>query len=128
MMKRFFLLFLVLAMTIALFCCGAKPSNDAQNSGLPNSGSDGTPNSGSSDKIGFSKEGEFLVFKVSPAIKLYENSWLGITPAGKEYKNEVDADEVDVFWTYPEDYNDRKADHSGDCIRVQSGFRDLRRA
>ena len=109
-MKRFILVFLVLVMMIALIGCGAKPGNDAQNSGNPNSGSSGS--GGVSDQIGLSKEGEFLVFKVSPTIKLDENSWLGIVPAGKEYRNEADADEVDIYWTYPENFNDRKADEA----------------
>ena len=114
-MKRFILVFLVLVMMIALIGCGAKPGNDAQNSGNPNSGSSGSgspSNGGVSDQIGLSKEGEFLVFKVSPTIKLDENSWLGIVPAGKEYRNEADADEVDIYWTYPENFNDRKADEA----------------
>lgn len=119
-MKRFFLVFLVLVITVALIGCGTKPGNDAQNSGTPNSGSSGsgssgaesTSNSGASEQIAFSKEGEFLVFKVSPTIKLDENSWLGIVPAGKEYRKEADADEVDIYWTYPENFNDRKADEA----------------
>ena len=114
-MKRFFLMFLVLVMTIALIGCSAKPGNDAQNSGNPNSGasgSDSPSNGGASDQIGFSKEGAYLVFKVSPTIKLNENSWLGIVPAGKEYRNEADADEVDIYWTYPESFYDRKADEA----------------
>ena len=114
-MKRFILVFLVLVMMIALIGCGAKPGNDTQNSGNPNSGSSGsgsTANGGASDQIGLSKEDEFLVFKVSPTIKLNENGWLGIVPAGKEYRKEPDADEVDIFWTYPENYHDKKTDEA----------------
>ena len=114
-MKRFFLVFLVLVMVLALIGCGAKPGNDAQNSGNPNSGSSGSDsssNGGASDQIGFSKEDEFLVFKVSPTIKLDENGWLGIVPAGKEYRKELDADEVDLYWTYPENFHDKKADEA----------------
>ena len=111
-MKKVFIAFLVLAMTISLIGCGTKPANETQNGGNPNSaaaGSDSTPNGGASDQVGFSKDGESVVFKVSSKIKLNENSWLGIVPAGTEYKNEVDADEVDVFWAYPENFN-KKAD------------------
>ena len=49
------------------------------------------------------------VFSISPEFKLEENSWLGICPAGKEYKTEVEADEVDIFWVGPDAYADRKA-------------------
>ena len=111
-MKRVFITFLVIVMTIAWIGCSAKPGNDTQNIGNSNSvaaGSNGTPNGGTSDQVGISKEGEFIVFKVSPKIQLNENSWLGIVPSGTEYRNEVDADEVDIFWTYPDNYN-KKAD------------------
>ena len=106
-MKKVFIVLLVFAMTIALIACGAKPGSDAQSTGNPGSGSSvpgNTPVSGTSDQIGFSKEDEYIVFKVSPTIKLDENSWLGVVPAGKEYRDEVDADEVDVYWTNPENF------------------------
>lgn len=106
-MKKVLIVFLMLAMTIALIACGAKPGGDAQSTGNPGSVSSvpgNTPVSGDSDRIGLSKEDEYYVFKVSPTIRLDENSWLGVVPAGKEYRDEVDADEVDVYWTNPENF------------------------
>ena len=110
--KRVIIAILVLIMTLALIACGAKPDNPAQDAGNPNSaasGSDSTPNAAAAEQIGFSKENGFYYFKVTPELELRENSWLGIVPAGTEYRNEVDADEVDVFWAYPENC-DKKAE------------------
>lgn len=107
-MKRVLIALLAFAMLLTVFGCGKKPVSDDPSGGGSgasgdNGGADGGAGSGASDKIGFEKEGEYIVFKVSSGIKLDENAWLGITPAGVEYKTEVEADEVDILWTSIDD-------------------------
>lgn len=41
-----------------------------------------------------------LIFYVSPEFELKQDAWLGVVPAGKDYKKEVDADEVDIYYVY----------------------------
>lgn len=41
-----------------------------------------------------------LIFYVSGDFDLKQDSWLGVVPAGKDYKKEVDADEVDIYYVY----------------------------
>ena len=43
---------------------------------------------------------EKIVFSVVPDYDLKQDSWMGIVPAGKDYKKEVDADEVDILYYY----------------------------
>lgn len=99
-MKKILIAVLVIAVTFALVGCGKKPSGgDA--TAAPDSGA----NSAASDKVGISKEEGHIVFKVSSEFKLDENCWMGIVPAGREYRKELDADEVDVIWTGREYYD-----------------------
>ena len=99
-MKRVLIAILAFAMVLTIVGCGAKPVNEGPSGGDNGAASDdGGANAGKSDKIGFEKEGEYIVFKVNPAVKLDENAWLGITPAGVEYKTEAEADEEDIIWT-----------------------------
>ena len=116
-MKKILIAILVLAMTFALVACGAKQESkpkddDTENSGSnsgSDSGSENTENGEASEKIGFAKEGEYIVFKVSGSFKLTESAWMGIVPAGVEYKTEVEADEVDILYEYPWEYAEMKA-------------------
>ena len=116
-MKKILIAILVLAMTFALVACGAKQESkpkddDTENSGSnsgSDSGSENTENGEASEKIGFAKEGEYIVFKVSGSFKLTESAWMGIVPAGVEYKTEAEADEVDIHYEYPWEYAEMKA-------------------
>ncbi|MBO4927450.1 MAG: hypothetical protein J5379_04280 [Clostridiales bacterium] len=56
----------------------------------------------------FGVSGEYIVFSVIPDFELQQDAWMGIVPAGKDYKKEVDADEVDVLYVYPSNM-DKKA-------------------
>jgi len=49
-------------------------------------------------------------FMFSSELKLYENAWLGLCPAGKSYTDELDADEDDIFWVYPDNFSGKAAD------------------
>lgn len=99
-MKKVLIAILVIAVVFAISGCGSKPGNEgAQGDGSNTASDSGNANQSSSDNIGFAKEGEYIVFKVSSAFKLDVNAWLGITPAGVEYKTEVEADEFDILWT-----------------------------
>ena len=48
----------------------------------------------------FEVNDEMIVFSVVPDFELAQDAWMGIVPAGKEYKKEVDADEVDIYYCY----------------------------
>lgn len=111
-MKKILVAILVLAMTFALAACGGKPQNTPNNgeTAAPGSNSDAenSGNSVASDKIGFKKDGEYVVFKVNGGFKLTDSAWLGIVPAGVEYKSEAEADEVDIHYEYPWEFENMK--------------------
>ena len=116
-MKKILIAILVLAMAFALAACGAKPGSGTNNDGPENPGSNSGSNSGSlntdnydvSDKIGFTKDGEYVVFKVNGQFELTDSAWMGIVPAGFDYKTEVEADEVDILYEYPWEFESMKA-------------------
>ena len=110
-MKRMISLFLALLLLLALFGCGKTGDSGSQGSGASSGGSgDQAQDAQASDADGVSlaREDGATVFKVSAEIKLMENSWMGIVPAGKTYATEAEADEDDILWVYP-DYGDRSA-------------------
>lgn len=41
-----------------------------------------------------------VLFMLNTTAELHENAWLGICPRG-DYKTEVDADDVDIYYAYP---------------------------
>ncbi|MBR6110227.1 MAG: hypothetical protein IKQ36_10895 [Clostridia bacterium] len=112
-MKKLLTAILVLAMVIAFIGCGSKPAGDnpGGNQNDPAGAADGGNGANTeTPAVGFTKDGESIIFTVDPSIKLVENSWLGIVPAGVEYRNEADADEADIFWAYPENMDKKPGD------------------
>ena len=112
-MKKILIAILVLVMAFALIGCGKKPVNEAEPTTAPapgsDAGSENTENGEASDEVGFAKDGEYIVFKVSDRFKLTETAWMGIVPAGVEYKTEEEADEVDILYEYPWEFENMKA-------------------
>lgn len=84
------------------------------------------------NKVNFTSENGKTIFTVDPSFKILPNSWMGIVPAGKEYKTEGEADEVDLLWVNPDafeegqttpakfvfDNNDFEGTGNGDYIMV----------
>ena len=131
-MKKLLTVLLVLAMVFAFIGCGKKPDSEGaggnQNdpAGAANSGN-GSGSNTENPVMGVTKDGEYIVFTVDPSITLVENSWLGIVPAGVEYRNEVDADEVDILWLYPDNMDKKPTDkylfrlYSEDIAGIEDG-------
>ncbi len=57
-----------------------------------------------------SETGAYATIKVSADVELDDNTaWLGLCPAGTDYITELEADEVDVVWFYPDDREEGEA-------------------
>lgn len=52
--------------------------------------------------VAMETEDEYVVFNTSLDFQLESDAWLGVIPTGTIYENEVDADEVDIAYTYCE--------------------------
>ena len=59
--------------------------------------------------IKVTSDGGSYSFMFSSELKLYENAWLGLCPAGKSYKTELEADEDDTFWVNPDNFYGKAA-------------------
>ena len=57
----------------------------------------------------FETEEERILFSVSTDFEIESDAWLGVIPTGNIYENEVDADEVDILYTYCENLDDENA-------------------
>ena len=60
------------------------------------------------NRVKFASENGKTIFTIDPSFKLKPNSWLGVVPAGKEYKTEGEADEVDLIWINPDAYEENQ--------------------
>ena len=58
------------------------------------------------ERVKIASENGKTIFTVDPSFKLKPNTWLGVVPAGKEYKTEGEADEVDLIWINPDTYEE----------------------
>ena len=102
-MKKLLAATMAFAMIISLSACGKK--NGGGNSGTPASTAAAQTNAPESDdtkydNVTFQKKDGKLVFTVNKEINLKQGAWLGLCPGTKGYVNEVDADEVDVLYSY----------------------------
>ncbi len=108
MKKTLMLTFLFMTLTITAVGCGKK---DATNESAPTAAANANSESNRNDatpetNIGQSVEAEHIIFSVRSDYKLNADAWLGIIPAGTQYTDERDADEVDIYYTYCDNYGD----------------------
>ena len=115
-MKRIIAILLILILALSLAACGkesAKPdAGSTQNGAANNPPAGGNPPAQTDSPTGAaaltldqfgSKKGddpEITLFQVSRIFPLTERAWLGLCPVG-DYVKELDADEVDVYYNYP---------------------------
>ena len=106
-MKSIKLVSIILAaalMASALCACSSKKGGD-KNTPATTAAAAGETNA-ADNRVKFSSENGKTIFTIDPSFQLRPNSWLGVVPAGKDYKNEGEADEVDLIWIYPDTYED----------------------
>ena len=106
-MKRLLALVLVGVMSLELFGCGKKDSGSGKNrdeDDKPKATTEEVEDDeyGDDSGIGFSQKGEKTAFSVSADIELTQGAWMGFIPGTKGYKDEEEADEYDVLYTYIE--------------------------
>lgn len=109
-MNKLMILTLAAGIFMSLTACGSKnessggeAANTKTEQNAPadgnNAAEDIAPgNAGDDFEVKSNSEG--VIFRVNHNIKLKEDAWLGVVPKGKEYTNEVDADEVDIYYSY----------------------------
>ena len=102
-MKKAVALVVLCAMALSLFGCAKKDADSGK------SGRDGDKQKtedvqddaySEESVVGFSSKGGTIVFNVDGGFDLYEDAWLGFCTGTKGFKDEVDADEYDVAYTY----------------------------
>ena len=95
-------------MTSALCACSSnKGNNGGKNTPATNAAAGNQNNAKSaSNSVSYSSEGGKTIFTVDPSFSLHPNSWMGIVPAGKAYKTEGEADEVDLLWVNPYEFEE----------------------
>lgn len=112
-MKSTKLISIILAaalMASALCACSSK--KDANNGGKNTPATTAAPAGGETNaqaadnRVKFSSENGKTIFTVDPSFKILPNSWMGIVPAGKAYKTEGEADEVDLLWVNPDAFEE----------------------
>ena len=101
-MKKIIALTMAVALSLTLFGCGKKNggSNATQAATTAAQGKTGDGDYTKYDNVTFQKKENKLVFTVNGEVKLKQGAWLGFCPGTKGYVNEVDADEVDVLYSY----------------------------
>jgi len=108
-MKSIKLVSIVLAaalMASALCACASKKGGD-KNTPATTAAAAGDSNAQATDnRVKFASENGKTIFTFDPSFKIKPNSWLGVVPTGKDYKNEGEADEVDLTWISPDTYED----------------------
>jgi len=104
-MKRLVALVIAGAMSLALFGCGK--TNNGGKSGNDDGDKPKTTTAGAeidsvTEDVGvdFRQKGQKAVFKVDGSLDLAEDAWMGFIPGTKGFKKEVDADELDVLYSY----------------------------
>ena len=102
-MKRVIALVMVCAMSFAFFGCGKKEestsssgSTEATTKAADQGGKDETD----LDNVTFTQKDNKLIFSVHSELLLKQDAWLGFCPGTKGFVKEVDADEVDVLYSY----------------------------
>jgi ABC-type Fe3+-hydroxamate transport system substrate-binding protein len=112
-MKSIKLVSIVLATALmASVLCACASNKDSNNGGDKNTpattaAAAGDSNAQATDnRVIVSGEGNKIVFTIDSSFKLKPNSWLGIVPAGRDYKTEGEADEVDLIWINPDTYEE----------------------
>ena len=96
-------------------CSSAKDNKNNDDNGKPaadtnieegNTGSAEAKDAG----VKVSSSDGYIIFKVDPSFHVTSASWMGICPAGRNYKNEGEADEEDLIWFSPEPFEEGQKD------------------
>lgn len=106
-MKSIKLVSIILAaalMASALCACSSKKGGD-KNTPATTVAAAGETNA-ADNRVKFSSENGKTIFTFDPSFKIKPSTWLGVVPTGKDYKNEGEADEVDLIWINPDTYED----------------------
>ena len=102
-MKKLIAATMAFAMILSLSACGKKSGGG--NSGTPATSAAAQTNAPDADatkydNVTFQKKDGKYIFTVNKEVLLTQDAWLGFCPGTKGYVNEVDADEVDVLYSY----------------------------
>ena len=101
-MKKLLAVTMACVMIIALSGCGKKSggSNDTKASSAAAQTNATVGEDTKYDNVTFEKKDGKYIFTVNKEVRLTQGAWLGLCPGTKGYVNEVDADEVDVLYSY----------------------------
>jgi len=109
-MKRGILaILLVMTLALCISGCGKKSGSDAsadKSTGGTASAGDTTSAGEEESQMEFGNEGEYVVFNADLSFALESDAWLGVIPTGTIYEKEIDADDVDIIYTYCENLDD----------------------
>lgn len=125
-MKKSIAIILITVLMLSFAACGAKEKKDEQSSApvsqdtsvseQANTSEAPAPSESTSqsekvseDDLLFEADEERILFSVSTDFEIESDAWLGVIPTGKIYENEVDADEVDIIYTYCENLDEENA-------------------
>lgn len=110
-MKKLLALALVMVMGISFVACSKNAEEpesttvptQAQTTEVPSTTSSVGESKDIDEKdVAMETEDEFVVFNASLDFQIESDAWIGVIPTGTIYKNEVDADAVDIAYTYCE--------------------------
>ena len=104
-------IFLAAALMVSALCaCSSKKAANnggGNNTPATTAAAGGENNAKAADNsVKFSTQDGKTIFTVDPSFKLHTYSWMGIVPAGKAYKTEGEADEVDIIWMNPDAFEE----------------------
>jgi len=107
MKRKIWLIALTFILVLSVAGCGKKDSGSDAGSSNSNAVSNSSSQSTDAKDAGleYETEGEYIVFSVSTDYELESDAWLGVVPTGKIFTKEVDADEVDIVYTYCENWD-----------------------
>lgn len=129
-MKKKIVLLLAATMVLACTACGGKTDgptaeiNNGSANTAPTVESEATTNNADSNTTDSNSAGGGLftsdleyalspggavLFMLNTTADMKENAWLGICPKG-DYKTEVEADDVDIYYAYPSNYWDENGE------------------
>ena len=102
-MKKLLAVTMACAMILSLSACGKKSggSNETKAPAAVTTQANAADSDQTKyDNVTFQKKDNKIIFTVNKEVKLTQGAWLGFCPGTKGYVNEVDADEVDVLYSY----------------------------
>lgn len=107
MKKKLTLLFLIMLL-FGMTACGSKEVKEDSKKDSTNTQSTNTQNTNTNNEVGMNQvekvfhpatTANYATVKVDSSIKMDdESAWLGLVPQGKDYRTELEADDVDIIW------------------------------